>query len=49
MLWLLCAVFLALWLVSMATSVFMGGLAHLFLIAAIALILVRVWSGRTTI
>jgi hypothetical protein len=49
MLWLLSAVFLALWLVSMGTSVIMGGLAHLFLIAAIAVILVRVWSGRSTI
>jgi hypothetical protein len=49
MIWMLCAVLLALWLVSMATSVSLGGLAHLFLVAAIAMILVRVWQGRSTI
>jgi hypothetical protein len=49
MLWALCAVFLALWLVSMATSVSLGGLAHLLLIAAIAVILVRVWQGRSPV
>jgi uncharacterized protein DUF5670 len=48
MLWLLCALLFALWLVSMATSIAMGGWAHLFLIAAIAVILVRVWQGRST-
>jgi hypothetical protein len=49
MLWILCAFLLALWLISMATSIFLGGLAHLFLIAAIAVILVQVWQGRSTI
>ena len=49
MLWAICALFLALWLVSMATSVTMGGLAHLLLVAAIAVILFRVWQSRTTI
>ncbi|MDB5106565.1 MAG: hypothetical protein JWP91_4254 [Fibrobacteres bacterium] len=49
MLWVLCAVLLALWLVSMATSVSLGGLAHLLLVAAIAVILFRVWQGRSTI
>ena len=49
MLWILCAIFLALWLVSMATAVTLGGLAHLFLIAAIAVILVQVWHGRSTV
>lgn len=49
MLWVLCALFLGLWLVSMALSITMGGLAHLFLIAAIAVILFAAWQSRTTI
>ena len=49
MLWALCATFLALWLISMAVSVTMGGLAHLLLVAAIAVILFAAWQGRTTV
>ncbi|MEO6095218.1 MAG: hypothetical protein ABIW76_05925 [Fibrobacteria bacterium] len=49
MLGMLCAILLGLWLLSMATSMMLGGLAHLFLIAAIALILVLVWRGRSTV
>ncbi|HKP94512.1 MAG TPA: lmo0937 family membrane protein [Fibrobacteria bacterium] len=49
MLWAICALLLALWLVSMAVSVTLGGLAHLLLVAAIAVILFRVWQSRTTI
>ncbi len=48
MLWAICAVLMALWLVSMATSMTMGGLAHLFLVAAVAVLLFRVWQSRTT-
>ncbi|MDB5047436.1 MAG: hypothetical protein JWO30_507 [Fibrobacteres bacterium] len=48
MLWAICALFLALWLVSMAVSVTLGGFAHLLLIAAIAVILFRVWQTKTT-
>ena len=39
MLWVLCAAFLGLWLVTMALSMTFGGLAHLLLLAAIALLL----------
>ena len=49
MLWAICAFLMAMWLVSMATSITMGGLAHLFLIAAIAVILISVWQSRTTL
>lgn len=49
MLWTLCAVFLGLWLTSMALSFTMGGLAHLFLIAAIAVILFAAWQSRTPV
>ncbi len=49
MLWFICAVFLALWLVSMATSITLGGLAHLLLVAAIGVMLVQVWHGRSVI
>jgi hypothetical protein len=48
MLWALCGLLLALWLVSMAVSVTLGGAAHLLLVAAIAVILYRVWQSRTT-
>ena len=49
MLWALCATFLALWLISMAVSVTLGGLAHLLLVAAIAVILFAAWQSRTPI
>ena len=49
MLWALCALFLGLWLVSMALSITLGGLAHLLLIAAIGVILFAAWQSRSTI
>ncbi len=49
MLWALCAIFLGLWLISMAVSVTMGGFAHLLLVAAIAVILFAAWQSRTTV
>jgi hypothetical protein len=48
MLWAICALFLVLWLVSMAMSVTLGGLAHLLLVAATAVILYRVRQTKTT-
>jgi hypothetical protein len=49
LLWVLCAVLLGLWLVTMALSIPLGGLAHLLLIAAVAVILFAAWQGRTTL
>lgn len=46
MLWVICGFFLVLWLTFMATSSMMGGLAHLLLIAVIALVLFQVWYHR---
>lgn len=41
--------FLGLWLVTMAMSLTLGGLAHLLLIAAVAVILFAAWQSRTPI
>lgn len=49
MLWILCAVLLGLWLLSMALSATFGGLSHLLLIAAIAVILFAARQGRPTL
>ena len=46
MLWVICGLLLALWLTFMATSVMMGGMAHLLLLAAIAVVLFQAWSHR---
>ncbi|GEM_PF-2697201 len=46
MLWIICGLLLILWLTLMATSMMMGGMAHLLLLAAIALVLFQVWSHR---
>jgi hypothetical protein len=49
LLWILCALLLGLWLATMALSLTFGGLAHLLLVAAIALILFAAKQGRTRI
>ena len=49
LMWVLCAVLLGLWLASRALSLTFGGLAHLLLIAAIAVILFAAWQGRTPV
>jgi hypothetical protein len=49
LLWALCAILLGLWLATMALSLTFGGLTHLLLIAAIAVILFAAWQGRTPI
>jgi uncharacterized protein DUF5670 len=46
MLWILALVLLVLWAVGLTTPVAIGGLVHLFLVAAIAIVLVRVALGR---
>jgi hypothetical protein len=49
MLWAVFALLLALWLISMAVSVTMGGLAHLLLVAAVGVILYHVWRSKSTV
>jgi hypothetical protein len=49
LLWAICAVLLGFWLATMALSLTFGGLAHLLLIAAIAVLLYAAWQGRNPI
>jgi hypothetical protein len=46
MLWILALALLVLWGLGLITSVAMGGLVHLFLVAAILIVLVRLALGR---
>jgi hypothetical protein len=49
MLWTLFVILLVLWLLGMVSSYTMGGFIHLLLIAAIAVVLIRVIQGRTPV
>ena len=46
MLWTICVVMIALWLLGMVTSYTMGGLIHILLIIAIIVLLARIIQGR---
>ena len=46
MLWTICMILVALWLLGMVTSYTMGGLIHILLVIAIVVVLVRVIQGR---
>ncbi|GFE60665.1 lmo0937 family membrane protein [Geobacter sp. AOG2] len=46
MLWTICVILIALWLLGMVTSYTMGGLIHILLVIAIIVVLVRVIQGR---
>jgi multisubunit Na+/H+ antiporter MnhE subunit len=46
MLWTICIVLLALWLLGLVTSYTMGGLIHILLVAAIVIVLIRLIQGR---
>jgi hypothetical protein len=46
MLWTICVVMIALWLLGMVTSYTMGGLIHILLVIAVIVLLVRVIQGR---
>ena len=49
MLWTILAVLLVLWLLGMVTSTTMGGLIHLLLVAAVIVVLFRIFSGRRVV
>ena len=46
MLWTIAVVLLVLWGLGLVTSVSMGGLVHLLLVAAVILVIVRLIQGR---
>jgi uncharacterized protein (DUF58 family) len=48
MLWTLVLILFALWFVGLVSSYTMGGLIHLLLVVAVAVLLIRVIQGRRT-
>jgi hypothetical protein len=46
MLWIICVVLLVLWALGMATSYTAGGLIHLLLVIALAVMIIRLIQGR---
>lgn len=46
MLWTIVAIMLILWVLGMVTSTTLGGLLHLLLVLAVAVVLIRVIQGR---
>jgi hypothetical protein len=49
MLWTLLGILLVLWLLGMITSVTAGGLIHLLLLVAVVVLVVNLFSGRSTV
>jgi uncharacterized protein DUF5670 len=49
MLWTTAAVLLLLWALGLVSSTTMGGFIHVLLVAAVALVLVRIIQGRRPI
>jgi hypothetical protein len=49
MLWTICVILAVLWLLGMVSSYTMGGLLHLLLFLAIAVVLINVIQGRRTV
>ena len=46
MLWTICVILLVLWALGLATSYTAGGLIHVLLLVAVAVLLFRVLQGR---
>jgi hypothetical protein len=46
MLWIICVVLLVLWALGMATAYTAGGLIHLLLVVALAVMVIRLIQGR---
>lgn len=46
MLWALFVILLVLWLLGLITTYTMGGLVHILLILAIAVLIIRLFQGR---
>ena len=47
MLWTICVILLALWLLGMVTSYTMGGLIHILLVLAVITVIIRLFQGRS--
>ena len=47
MLWTIFVILMVLWLLGVVSSYTMGGFIHLLLVIALAVVLIRVISGRT--
>lgn len=46
LLWVLAIVLVGLWVLGLVTNVTVGGFIHLFLILAVVVVLVRIFTGR---
>jgi len=49
MLWTIFVILMVLWLLGVVSSYTMGGFIHLLLVLALAVVLIRVISGRTPV
>ena len=49
MLWTIFVILLVLWLLGMVSSYTLGGFLHLLLLAALAVVLIRIIQGRTPV
>ena len=49
MLWTIFVILMVLWLLGVVSSYTMGGFIHLLLVVALAVVLIRVISGRTPV
>jgi hypothetical protein len=46
MVWIICAILVVMWALGMATSYTAGGLIHLLLVVALAVVIIRLVQGR---
>jgi len=49
MLWTICIILLVLWALGLATSYTAGGLIHILLVVALAIVVIRLLQGRRVI
>lgn len=49
MIWTICLILLAMWLLGMVTSYTMGGLIHILLVIAVIVVLLRLIQGRRAV
>ena len=49
MLWTICIILLVLWALGMATSYTAGGLLHILLMAALIVMVIRLFQGRRVV
>ena len=49
MLWTICVILVVMWLLGMVSSYTMGGMLHILLFLAIAIVLINVIQGRRAI